>query len=209
METFIDNTIEYLNQFPSWAIYIFFFISGALQIFFPPYPGDSLLLLGGYFGSRGLYGGPLPLFLSYFLATVVFSYLLFELGYWKGEGILNYRLVAKYITVKDQDKVRRVIDKYGVFVYLVSKFIPGIGFITILISGILRHQRRWAYMGILVASFLHNLLFYLVGRKVGESWEHVRQFLSTYNKIALVVIIVAIIGYAVFSWLKKSRREKA
>lgn len=207
MEALINNVIEYLNQFPAWSIYVFFFISGALQIFFPPYPGDSVLLLGGYFGSKGLYGGSLPLFFSYVLATIVFSYLLFELGYQKGEGILRYRFVAKFITVKDQARARRVIAKYGFFVYLISKFIPGIGFLTILLSGILRHQRRWAYLGILVASFLHNLLFYLAGRKVGHSWEHIERFLSSYNKIIFSILLVLVIAYALFSFLKRQRKK--
>ncbi len=205
MELFIDNVIDYLNNFPVWVMYLFFFTSGALQIIFVPYPGDSVLLLGGYLGSRGLYGGFVPLFFSYWSATLIFSFLLFEIGYWQGKTVLNLKIVQKHFSDQDQKRVQKFIIRYGVFVYLVGKFFPGTGFLTLLIGGILRHKRRWAYPGILCASFLHNLLLYLVGRKVGDSWENISAFLKNYNKVLIVTAIIAILGYGVWYFFKKSK----
>jgi membrane protein DedA with SNARE-associated domain len=51
-QNLIDFTKDIAMQYPYLA-YIFFFISASLQILFPPYPGDTVLVLEGYLSSTG------------------------------------------------------------------------------------------------------------------------------------------------------------
>ena len=190
MESFINSFLEHLTQFPVWAIYLFFFLSGALQVTFPPYPGDGILIVGGYLGSKGTYGSYIFIFLSYWIGSVIFSYLLFELSYRKGEAVLKNKLLLKYVSVENQQKIWDMGGRYGNLIYIFGKFFPGMNIITILCTGILGYKRVWAYPGIFYSSFIHDLLFYYIGRTVGLKWEYIQGWLGMYNKVAIGVVVL-------------------
>ena len=51
MQAFVENLLLHIDDLSPLLVYGFFFLSGLLQIVFPPYPGDSVLVFGGCLGA--------------------------------------------------------------------------------------------------------------------------------------------------------------
>lgn len=203
MEAVVQNFLLQINHVSSWIIYLFFFLSAVLQITVPPYPGDTLLVFGGYMGSTQMYGGFIPIFISYWLGTVVTSLVLYELGKWKGEAILKTRFISKYFGKKHQDRAKTWVLKYGLITFFICKFIPGVNSLMIIFGGIFKYNKIWAYIGIGVASLVHNIIFFSTGKTIGSNWDNIKNFLSVYNKTVLIVLSIGLIIYAVCWSMKR------
>lgn len=207
METMVQDFLGQINNVSNWIIYLFFFFSAVLQITIPPYPGDTLLVFGGYMGSTQMYGGFLPIFISYWLGTVVTSLVLYELGKSKGEAILKAKLISRYFGQKHQDRAKTWVLKYGIITFFICKFIPGVNSLIIIFGGIFKYNKVWAYIGIGIASLIHNIIFFTTGKTIGSNWDNIKKFLSVYNKTVLSVVALGVIIY-VICWAVKRFKKK-
>lgn len=198
MEAAVQNFLLQINHVSNWIIYLFFFLSAVLQITVPPYPGDTLLVFGGYMGSTKMYGGFLPIFISYWLGTVVTSLILYELGKWKGEDILKTRFISKFFGKKHQERAKNWVLKYGLITFFICKFIPGVNSLMIIFGGIFKYNKIWAYIGIGAASLLHNIIFFSTGKTIGNNWNNIHNFLSTYNKTVLIAVLTVATFYTIY-----------
>lgn len=206
MNNIIESVLRNLSQIEPWIIYLALFVSAILQIFVPPYPGDTVLLVGGCLVSLGARAGDLPIFLSYAIGTVLSSYALYLLGYRYGEGVLNFKFVKKYFTEKIQEKVKRLMWKYSIFVFFMCKFIPGISSITIVFGGIFKYKPLPIFILVGLSSIIHNFIFFLVGKSIGYNLDKINKFLSTYNGIAIGIFAVVVAIAAVFLYRKKCKK---
>jgi membrane protein DedA with SNARE-associated domain len=207
MEAMVQDFLVNINSLSNWIIYLFFFLSAVLQITVPPYPGDTILVFGGYMGSTKMFGGILPIFLSYWLGTVVTSFVLYELGKWKGEDVLRIKLVSRFFNVKSQHKAKLWVLKYGLITFFICKFIPGLNSLLIIFGGIFRYNKMWAYIGIGFASLLHNIIFYVTGKSIGNNWDGIAKFLYTYNKTVIIIAVSGVVIYVAY-WAVRKYRAK-
>lgn len=206
MEVLVQNFLSQINNVSSWIVYLFFFLSAVLQITVPPYPGDTLLVFGGYMGSAHMNVGFIPIFISYWLGTVVTSYVLYELGKNKGEAILKTKFISKYFGKKYQDRARIWVLKYGLITFFICKFIPGVNSLMIIFGGIFKYNKIWAYIGIGAASLVHNIIFFSTGKTIGSNWDNIKSFLNAYNKTVIIVLSIGFAIYLVYLLIKKFKK---
>ncbi|SCN26009.1 SNARE associated Golgi protein [Clostridium sp. N3C] len=209
MNDIIETVLKNLSQISPWIIYLALFLSAVLQIFFPPYPGDTVLLVGGCLVSLGARAGDLSIFLSYVIGTILSSYVLYLLGYRYGEGVLNFKYVKKYFSQKMQNKVKRLMWKYSIFIFFMCKFIPGIGSITILFGGIFRYKAVPILFMVGLSSLIHNFIFFIIGKSIGYNLERINEFLSTYNVIAIGIFALLAAMASIFLYRKRCKKRSA
>ncbi len=211
LEQEIQNILNQVIMLPPWMSGVFFFVSAILQLTFPPYPGDTVFAFGGYLSSKGMAGGSMLIFLSYWTGTLLSSYGLFELGYWKGENFLNTRFISRYFPSSKQESARKWVLKYGIIIFFICKFIPGLNSLLIIFGGVFKYQKIWAYTGIGLAALVHNVLFFMAGRAVGKNYHAISQFLASYNKMVITATVLVCILYVFYrfrdSLLKKKGRK--
>lgn len=207
MDTFIQGITTHMTHISPWIIYLWFFLSAILQITFPPYPGDTILILGGYLGSAGVREGSASILGSYLVGTIISSFALYTLGSWKGEAVLKTRLVSKYFSQNHQLKAKKWLLRYGIVIFFICKFIPGLNSLIIIFGGIFRFNPLWAYIGVGIASIIHNVIFFLLGRSIGHNLESIKGFLSTYNVIVISAVILAA-GVYQSTKIYKSKKNK-
>ena len=183
--------------------YIFFFLSQSLQVLFPPYPGDMILVLEGYLS--GLVGLNILLIVANAVtATTLSSILLYNIGRIKEEKILHSKIIHYLFEASKIDKLKKLFKKLGVFVIIISKFIPGIYSLTVLAAGIFKLNKRNSYIAIIAISFLHNTVFIMLGKIVGENWSIIFNKINIYNRyISIILIVVAVIYFLLLSLKKK------
>lgn len=211
MDSFIYEMIQQFNGYPQWCVYLFTCISGWLQVAFPPYPGEIVLTLNGcaQAGKPLLQG--LFLFFAYWLSIVSANLVLFKLGASKGVALLRYPVVARFLSVKSKDNLQERMMKYGFFIYLIAIFIPGMFLPLVFFSGVTKYKLHNALTGIMLATFIHDIMLFLGGRVVGSNLGSITDFLTLYRNYALCIAVgvaVVFILYIVLKNRNNSRGEK-
>lgn len=159
MQAFVENLLLHIDDLSPLLVYGFFFLSGFLQIVFPPYPGDSVLVFGGCLGGAG--GTAWAALLGYLTATIATSLALFELGYRLNRRIFSVPFIARIMPLEKRGEVENKYKKFGVGLLAVCKFIPGVNTLVVLLGGVLHYPRALGMGAITVSSVLHNLVFFL------------------------------------------------
>lgn len=187
--------------------YIFIFLTGILQLIFPPFPSDVLIVLEGYLTTVGSNYSFFPVFSVSVLGSIVGSFIVYWFGYKKGSEVLRYKLVLKYINEKHIKRSEKVFHKYGKYGLILSKFIPGTSSIMVLFSGVFKVKRRVYFPYIIFSIFLQQFIYLLIGRIIGHNVDQVKNFFSIFNLVA--VIVVAALAILVFVLYKSRKSKKA
>ncbi len=202
MEEFVlefANTIVSKNVFLS---YVFFFISQSLQILFPPYPGDMILIVEGYLTELADLN-ILIVLINAILATTLSSILLFYIGE-KGEHkILESKIIHYLFDTKIVEKLRGLFARHGALVIIISKLIPGIFSITVISAGIFKVKKVRAYSAIFAITAIHHSILIILGKLLGENWTIIFRRLNVYNRYIIVAGILLLIGYVLLLVIKK------
>lgn len=204
----IQLTKNIASQYPHLA-YIFFFISASLQILFPPYPGDSVLIIEGYLSSRDYFQVPYIIF-NAVLATFLSCVLLYSISYNAGDSVFRIRLFSRYFPQKKVSLFKKWFEKYGAFAIIVSKFVPGTGSLTILAAGTFKVPRFKAYLSMAISSILHNSMLIFIGKIAGDNIDYVKNYIRKYDEVvffALFIICLAYIYCRLFQKIRQSRDE--
>ncbi len=207
MEDFILNSIHGIINGNPVVTYIFFLISGILQLVFPPYPSDVIIVFEGYLTTIGPnFHFFMVLFVSV-MGSLIGSILVYWFGYKKGDEVLKYKLVLKYIDEKHIKRSEKVFHKYGKYGLILSKFIPGTSSIMVLFSGVFKVKKRIYFTYILFSIILQQVIYLLIGRVIGKNIQQVKRFLSVFNMASVAVIaVIAIIGFIIYK-IRKSRKK--
>lgn len=198
MEQSLLAFAESLTQNSPFLAYIFFFFNSVLQILFPPYPGDSVVILQGYLSSKGVLNPALH-FLTTYLGTFLSSVFLYMLSHRYGHKLMENKFIKKYFNTQKVLKLDNWFKKYGVAAIIINKFIPGIASLTLIAAGIFELPVIPAIIAISISSFLHMLALFMTGRFTGNNMSFLKKFLY---KNRVILIIIAIIALGVYIYIK-------
>ncbi len=207
MEDFILNSIHSIVNGNPVVTYIFFFLSGVLQLVFPPYPSDVIIIFEGYVTTVGAHFHFLPILLVSVFGSLVGSVLVYWFGYKKGDEVLRYKIVLKYIDQKHIKRSEKVFHKYGRYGLILSKFIPGTSSIMVLFSGVFKVKKRIYFTYIILSIFLQQIIYLFIGRIIGNNIDGVKRFLSIFNLASLAALVCIIaIGFIIYK-VRKARKK--
>lgn len=203
MEELIIKFSQEIVNINKIGAYIFFFISQGLQVLFPPYPGDTILILEGYLAQIANLN-ILFVIINAISATFFSSLILYRLGYTKGYSILESKLLNKLFDTKKVNILKNKFNKYGYFVIILSKFFPGFYSITILTAGIFKVKKEKVYISILINTSFHHILLILLGKSLGENWIVVIRFIESYSRYFTGIIVILLLIYISIYFGKKN-----
>jgi membrane-associated protein len=174
----ISSNVEYL----ALIVILYCFV----EVFFPPFPGDALLVLSG---SLSEYAGvnPFWVIVGAFLGTFSASALLYSLGRRMERRILHSARFAALLDTKTFFRLEKVLNNYGILLILLSRFIPVIRSGIILAAGMVNLNRRHSLTALSVSILASSSLFVLGGRYLGKRW----QVFVVYWKLILLALVLA------------------
>lgn len=192
-----DFFLDYLRTLPEYLVYLMLGISAFVENIFPPIPGDTVTAFGAFLVAIGRLN-----LAGVFISTTTGSFLgfmtLFAVGGYLGRRFFiekDYRLFKG----KDIIKAEEWFRKYGYFIIMINRFLPGIRSVISIAAGISGLNRRKVILLSLVSSGVWNLVWIAMGFTLGNNWETVQANLSTlvakYNVtiISLFVLFVLLI----------------
>lgn len=206
--TYLDRFLAFLDTLPDLLIYILLGLSAFVENVFPPAPGDTITAFGAF-----LVGTNRLQFLSMFIATTIGSLAGFMFLFWIGT-LLGRRFFVErdfwYFKAENIIRAENWFRKYGYFLILINRFLPGIRSVISIVGGISGLQVFKVFLLALISSSVWNLIWIGMGYSLGSNWETAKvrivEIMVTYNVAVLVLLGVGVLFFVarkVIIWFRQ------
>ena len=181
-------------------------LAAMIEYVFPPFPGDTILLLGGVYAARG--DKPWWAVLAVItLGSVVGAAINYAIGIWllgwferRGEDKAFLGLTHKRFHAMQGQMRRR-----GTWLLLGNRFMPGIRGIIFFAAGAALLPLRRVLGLATISALAWNSLVLAVGIAVGGNAERLERLFARYQEGAVGLLLVAALGAGVRFWLKRRK----
>ncbi len=210
-----EAIISMLSQAPPALIYLALFAAAFIENFFPPIPGDALVIAGGFLTV----GGPANAFGCFFAASAG-GLAGGILMYFAGARILHFaqrfherlqrpvalkRALSNFTSDEHLERTRRAFDRYGAGLVIVSRFLAGVRFFVSVVAGAARMNFS-LFVGCFILGVLAwNALLIFAGVQLGDNWRLALDWIRAYS--AGFAALLALLGGGWFAWTYWRRRR--
>lgn len=206
-EFFVTTAKDLLQLIATHGViwfYLFLFVSCLADTLFPPYPGDTVILLGGFFASLGRVDFVLVLLISSG-GSLTGAMILYYLGKKMGRKIFAR---GRILTPTLLRKIEGWFGHYGDRLILASRFLSGVRSGVALSAGVGNVRAKIMILYSLISIFLWNGLIILTAALLGKNWRSLYRFLMVYNRIVLTSLAAAIIVGLIFYLIKRNKKKR-
>ncbi len=186
-----------------WIIFILLLLSG----FNIPISEDLLLLCGGAIAGSCIPDHTIKLYIWVFLGAYISAWEAFWIGRLLGPKLYKIPMIGRSITPARLEWLRHFYAKFGVFTFIVGRFMPGgIRNALFFTSGFTKMP---FYLFILrdgFACLLSSFVFFSIGYHFAKNFDVVTYYFHHYTKIILAILIVAVsVALAIYYYFKKQK----
>ncbi|WP_224361362.1 DedA family protein [Hyalangium versicolor] len=172
-------------------------LAAMLEYVVPPFPGDTITLLGGVYAVRGDHPWPL-VFLIVTLGSVAGAAINYWFGTWLARRFeANPQASLFGFTHAKLEEVQARMRRSGPWLLVVNRFLPGIRGVIFIAAGAARIPRRNALLLGAVSAMAHNALVLTVGRAVGGNLERLESLVSRYQMAVVVLVLIGVLAVVV------------
>lgn len=199
-----EDILNNISHFAPVWVYLILFLFSFIENVFPPSPSDLVVVVGGSLVSTGvIHFIPTILFTTF--GSVIGFMVLFYFGSTVDRKVVHAGKY-KYIPYETLEKVESWFKKYGYYIILINRFLPGTRSVISFFGGMSNLDVRKTIVLATISALVWNAIIIYLGFVFGNNVDLVDNYLSTYSNIAIgitaVVVIVIIIKYIL------SRRKK-
>ncbi len=169
-------------------------LAAMVEYIVPPFPGDTITLLGGVYAARGDHPWPLV-----FLVVTVGSVAGAAINYWFGTWLARRFEAHPHksyfgFTHARLEQVQARMRRSGPWLLLVNRFLPGIRGVIFIAAGAARIPRRNALGLGAVSAMAHNGLVLTLGHAVGGNLERLEALMATYQQAVVGLVIIGVLA---------------
>jgi len=199
----LESLINNVQSLDPLLIYLLLFAMAFLENLFPPSPSDMMIVLGGALAGLGRIGFAEAL-LCATAGSVSGFFLMYKVGDWFGDHILEQGKI-KFIKVEAVHKVEGWFREHGYWVIVVNRFLTGTRAVVSFFAG-MSEMKLWLTIGLCaVSALIWNAILVTAGFLLGQNWEEIGNYLSTYSRIVTGVIVLVVVVLLVYYFLKRKR----
>lgn len=198
--TWFDDFLTLAMVLPPAMLTLFVFVSAWLEFVFPPYPGDSAMLLGFFLAGQGV-AAPVEIFFAAVAGSVLGSVVAFLLGERYGQRALSKISLARR-RLEVPERLQAMFETHGEAILLVNRFVPFFRNFMIYGAGAfrLRPLPALAANAISVVAFVGLLM--AIGVWTAGSWEQIREVFQHFYRLIGVAVLMAISAWLMASALR-------
>lgn len=198
-----EDILLRIATFPPFWIYITLFFFAFIENLFPPSPSDVVTVIGGSLAGAGAIN-----FLLALVFTTLGSILGFALMFYIGATV-DKKLIHsgrfKYIPVKSLDQVETWFRKYGYFIVVVNRFMPGTRAVISFFAGISNLDPKRTITLCFVSALLWNAILLYLGFIFGDNVALVDEYLTTYQNIVIAVTAAVVLFFVIRIFFRKRK----
>jgi membrane protein DedA with SNARE-associated domain len=201
----IESILDQISTYPPLWIYVVLFFFAFIENVFPPSPSDLVVLVGGTLVSTGVIHF-IPTLILTTLGSILGFMVLFYLGSAVDKKVIHSGKL-KFIPVDAVDKVESWFNKYGYWIILVNRFLPGTRAVISFFSGMSHLKVEKTLVLATISAFAWNAIILYLGILFGDNVHMVDGYLSTYSNIVIAVTVVIILFLIVRNILRKKKAK--
>jgi membrane protein DedA with SNARE-associated domain len=202
----LQPLLDWLIALPAVALYFIVAAAAFIENIVPPLPSDLVIAFGSFLAAqRG--SGLAEVFAATWAGNIAGAVLVFWLGRRYGAARLERRLAGRHAEAANE-RMRRLMDRWGLAGIFFSRFIPGVRAIVPAFAGALRLPFVRTAVIMASASGIWYAIVTIMAYRVGADWDALRATLKHYGT-ALAVIATAIVIVGVLFWMVRRRRVSA
>jgi len=201
-----ENILNEISTFPPLWIYVTLFLFAFIENVFPPSPSDLVVLIGGTLISTGVIHF-IPTLILTTLGSLIGFMVLFYLGSAVDKKVIHSGKI-KFIPVDAVDKVEAWFNKYGYWVILANRFLPGTRSVISFFSGLSHLKVEKTILLATISAFAWNAIILLLGIIFGDNVKVVDNYLSTYSNIVIAVTVLIILFFIIRNIIQKKKQKK-
>ncbi|MBE7411060.1 MAG: DedA family protein [Leptospiraceae bacterium] len=184
------KVLHWISEQNSILIWMFFFISNLTENIFPPWPGDTVTVIGGFLVAQKRNIGWGLILSSTFFGNLFGGFLMYKFGktaiHWMHSNNFPFKK-----SIYNETNLQKTFDWFSnnnVWVIVLSRFSAGIRFFVSIVAGMSKMpiSHFLFYFSIAIAIWCGLLIgggFYL-----GKNWELILKILTIYNRVVMVAI---------------------
>lgn len=198
-----EDILTKIATFPPFWIYITLFFFAFVENVFPPSPSDVLLVVGGTLIGTGAISFILALAFAT-LGSITGFMLMFYIGSTVDKKVIHSGRF-KHIPVDSIDKVEKWFRKYGYFIIVANRFMPGTRAVISFFAGISNLEPKKTTLLCFVSALVWNAIMLYLGFIFGNNVSKVDEYLTTYTNIVIAVTVIVILFFIVRLFFRKRR----
>ena len=199
-----EYLFELINSLNPLYIYTIFLIMPFVENIFPPSPSDFIVVFGATFIPLGTVNFFWALTLTSIGSELGFLFL-YYLGSQTDKKLVRQGKL-KFITPDKLEIAENWFRKYGFWIIVFNRFIPGIRSVISFFAGLSELNFKKTLVLSTISAILWNLILISLGILFSKNVEKASEILSQYSNIVLITLGVLVAGYFIKKFL--SRREK-
>jgi len=166
---------------------------------------EDLIIITGALLCQGKPSMLVPIFAATYAGVVISDYFPYLLGKFIRKGTVKSNLIARFFSPRKIVRIHRYLDRYGIFAFIVGRFIPfGVRNTMFLTSGLFDLRlRRFALYDTTAATISVSTLFFLAyrfGEAVGKPFHAVG--------IILFILLLSFLTFVLIRIIRKIRNKK-
>jgi len=198
-----EEILNNISSFTPFWIYVTLFLFAFVENVFPPSPSDLVVVIGGSLVSTGvIYFIPAVLLTT--LGSIIGFMILFYFGSTVDRKVVHSGKY-KYIPVDAIEKVEIWFKKYGYYVILANRFMPGTRSVISFFSGMSNLNVRKTLVLASISALVWNTIIIYLGYFFGNNISVVDKYLSTYSNIAISITVVVVIVLVIKFFISKKK----
>ncbi len=201
----METIVTYLQQLsPIWVYVLIFFIA-YLENLFPPSPSDVLLVAGGYLVGIEHIGFIQTLLIATVGSTTGFM-TMYKIGDWFGLSIIEKNKI-KFLPLESVHKVESWFRKYGYWLIIVNRFLSGTRAVIAFFAGMAEVKFVPTAILCFVSALIWNGILIYAGTLLGENWESIGIYLSTYSQIVTALLVTGVVIIIILWFNRKGKNS--
>jgi membrane protein DedA with SNARE-associated domain len=204
----VADFIGYLQTLSPALVLATVFLIAFIENIFPPSPSDVIIVFGGSLVGIGRVGFAETLLWATLGSTLGFM-VMYKIGDWFGVKILEKGKI-KFIPPEAVKKVDEWFRKYGYWIIIGNRFLAGTRAVVSFFAGMAELNLLRTTILCFVSALVWNAILITGGYYLGNNWERIGFYLSTYSQIVTAVIVVAaLVLLARYFYMKNNGRKSA
>src|SRR3989442_309600 len=201
---FIHNSLQliehYMLTYGYWAVFFGVMLENAGV----PIPGETILLVAGYFASTGVFRVPLVILVAA-TGAVIGDNIGFAIGHHYGRGFLLRFGRFFFLTPKRLEHMENYFEVHGNKTILVARFITGLRVFAALLAGASKMRWRVFVVYNVAGAILWSVVITTLGYLFGQSLPLLVKWVGRSGTILLIAAII--IGIVIWR-VRKHRKGK-
>ena len=201
-----EDILNNISSFTPFWIYVTLFLFAFVENVFPPSPSDLVVVIGGSLVSTGVISF-IPALLLTTIGSVVGFMILFYFGSTVDRKVVHSGK-HKYIPVDAIEKVELWFKKYGYYVIVANRFMPGTRSVISFFAGMSMMNAKKTILLAAISAFVWNAIIIYLGYFFGNNVSVVDKYLSTYSNIAIAITVVVVIILVMKFYLSRKKNKE-